>query len=273
MPAESKFDNLNDGNYIEWKIYMEALLVRKNLLEVVDGTERHPGGNEGTKKVKDFYRKQAEARAEITLHVSPSQLVYCRDTDPYQIWTTLANAHQARGRSTVLALRRCFHRLHLEKTETMTAYIARVRYAAFLLEEAKVKVSNDDVILAITAGLPHSYDHFLVSLDTLTDSEYTLNAVITRLNNEYQRQHMYLSTPTPRTFASSTPLPSPENANSEALTVTPMPRLAHITCFTCGNKGHYQANCPSRAPANPTTNPASPINANIAEEDDHDVSF
>ena len=149
----------------------------------------------------------------------------------------------------------------------MTAYIAHIRYAAFLLEEAKVKVSNDDVILAIMAGLPHSYDHFLVSLDTLTDLEYTLNAIIMRLNNEYQRQHMYLSTPTPHA------LPSPENANSEALAVTPMPRLAHITCFTCGNKGHYQANCPSHAPANPTTNPASPINANIAEEDDRDVLF
>src|SRR6266576_3566070 len=119
MPAESKFDNLTNGNYIEWKIYMEALLVRKNLLEVVNGTERHPGGNEGTKKVKDFYRKQAEAHAEITLRVSPSQLIYCQDTGPYQIWMTLANAHQSCGRSTVLALRRRFHRLHLEKTKTM----------------------------------------------------------------------------------------------------------------------------------------------------------
>ena len=164
MPAESKFDNLTNGNYVEWKIYMEALLVRKNLLEVVNGTKRHPGGNEGTKKVKDFYRKQAEAHAKITLHVSPSQLVYCRDTDPYQIWMTLTNAHQARGHSTILALHRCFHCLHLEKTETITAYIACVHYVAFLLEEAKVKVPNDDVILAITAGLPHSYDDFLMSL-------------------------------------------------------------------------------------------------------------
>ena len=72
MPTKLKFDNLTDGNYMEWKIYMEALLVRKNLLSVVDGTERHPGGKEGTKSVKDFYRKQVEACAEITLHVTPS---------------------------------------------------------------------------------------------------------------------------------------------------------------------------------------------------------
>ena len=77
MPAEPKFDNLADGNYMEWKIYMEALLVRKNLLSVVNGTERHPRGKEGMKSVKDFYRKQAKACAEITLHVTLSQLIYC----------------------------------------------------------------------------------------------------------------------------------------------------------------------------------------------------
>ena len=72
MPAEPKFDNLADGNYMEWKIYMEALLVRKNLLSVIDGTERHSRGKEGTKSIKDFYRKQAKAHTEITLHVTPS---------------------------------------------------------------------------------------------------------------------------------------------------------------------------------------------------------
>ena len=77
MPAEPKFDNLADGNYMEWKIYMEALLVRKNLLSVVNGNERHPWGKEGTKSVKDFYRKQAKACTKITLHITPSQLIYC----------------------------------------------------------------------------------------------------------------------------------------------------------------------------------------------------
>ena len=77
----------------------------------------------------------------------------------------------------------------------MTAYISRVRYVAFLLEDTGVNISEDDIILAIMARLPHSYDQFLVSLDTLLDSDYTLNVVITHLNNEYQRQHMYSCPP------------------------------------------------------------------------------
>ena len=52
MPAEMNFDKLTDENFHEWKIYMQALLNRKDLLEYIDGTQRHPGGTESLKKVR-----------------------------------------------------------------------------------------------------------------------------------------------------------------------------------------------------------------------------
>ena len=212
MLSESKFDKLTNVNYHEWKIYMEALLTRKQLLEYVDGTMRHPGGNEGSQKVRIFYRKQAEAHSEIILRVSPSQLSHCCDPDPMNIWNTLSTIHASRGHSTIIALHRRFHRLRLDHSETMSTYIACVRHVAFLLEEANVPTSDDDLILGITSGLPHSYDSFLISLDATPDSEFTLDNVIARLVNEYQHQHMY---GTPRQPSNN---PDPTD---EAMTVTP----------------------------------------------------
>ena len=148
MPAETNFDKLTDGNFHKWKIYMQALLTRKDLLEYVDGTQRHPGGTESSKKVRDFYHKQSEAHAEIILHVTPSQLAHCCDPDPMTIWNNLITIHSSRGRSTIIALHHCFHCLHLKHTENMSTYVA------FLLEEADVTVTDDDIILAITSGLP-----------------------------------------------------------------------------------------------------------------------
>ena len=54
---------------------MEALLTRKNLLGYVDGTERHPRGTEGLKKVKEFYCKKLVLKLflchTITTHPLP----------------------------------------------------------------------------------------------------------------------------------------------------------------------------------------------------------
>ena len=239
MPTET-FDKLTDGNFHEWKIYMEALLTRKNLLDYVNGTERHPGGTEGSKKVKEFYRKQSEARAEIILRVTPSQLAHCRDMDPMIIWNNLITIHSSCGRSTIIALRRRFHRLRLENSETMSAYVARVRHIAFLMEEADVIVTDDDIILAITSGLPHSYNAFLISLDATSDVDYTLTHVIARLVNEYQRQHGYHQ-------------PTTDPTDVAMAASTQHRDLANITCFGCGKKGHYQANCPTHSSTTPST--------------------
>jgi hypothetical protein len=255
MPTEI-FDKLTDGNFHEWKIYMEALLTRKDLLDYVDGTQRHPGGTEGSKKVKEFYRKQLEARAEIILRVTPSQLAHCRDTDPMIIWNNLVTIHSSRGRSTIIALRRRFHRLRLERSETMSAYIARVRHIAFLLEEANVDVTDDDIILAITSGLPHSYDPFLISLDATSDSDYALPHVIARLVNEYQRQIEH---------EHHQPTTDPTNL---AMVATPRRDLANITCFGCGKKGHYQINCPTHSSASTSSTAATQAVADKSSKSD-----
>ena len=62
--------------------------------------------------------------------------------------------HSSHGHSTIIALHHRFHCLCLKHTETMSTYVAQVRHVAFLLEEADVTVTDDDIILAITSGLP-----------------------------------------------------------------------------------------------------------------------
>jgi hypothetical protein len=90
---------------------MKALLVRKGLWDVVDGTETSPVGSPNLKPVRAFRKKQAEAVAEITLHVDVAQLSFIQSDDPKVVWDALAAVHQARGMATRLTLRRRFIRL------------------------------------------------------------------------------------------------------------------------------------------------------------------
>ncbi|KAJ3562429.1 hypothetical protein NP233_g9578 [Leucocoprinus birnbaumii] len=266
MP-ELTFANLNDENYHDWKIYMEAVLVKKKVWPVVSGLERHPGGTEGTKKVRDFRAKQYLARAEIILHVSPSQLAHCSHDDPMIIWNTLSDTHSPCGRSTIIALRRRLHKLRLERTETMAGYIARGRHLAKLISDAGHSLSDDDLLLAITSGLPRSYEAFLVSLDTLPDSEYTLNTVIPRLINEYTRQ-----TITSPYVSHTHTQPTPATPVDDAMAITSISTgpgrrpLAEITCFKCHKKGHYQSDCPD-------SQNSGGVNAVEGADDDDDDAF
>lgn len=262
MP-EAQFDRLNDENYYDWKTYMEAILVRKGLWGVVSGLERHPGGTEGTKKVRDFRTKQFQARAEIILHVMPSQLSHCSDDDPMIVWNTLMDVHSPRGRSTIITLRRRLHKLRLDRNEVMSAYIARARQLAKLLSEAGHTLSDDDLLLAITSGLPNSYNPFLVSLDTLPDSEYTLDCIIPRLINEYTRQTLSY-TPTRSQNHSITS----DDVAMAVTGATPRRPISEITCFNCGQKGHYQSDCPL-----PKQKQSNTETANAVEATDDDDSF
>ncbi|KAJ7231223.1 hypothetical protein C8J57DRAFT_1037782, partial [Mycena rebaudengoi] len=105
------FAKLNDSNYRPWKKLLKALLIRKGLWDVVSGDETLPNGSPNTKPVRAFRKRQAEAGAEIILHVEPSQLPFIEDDDPKVVWDTLAAMHQAHGMATRLTVRRKFWKL------------------------------------------------------------------------------------------------------------------------------------------------------------------
>lgn len=207
---------------------MKALLVKKNLWDVVSGTETLPPGNATTKRVRTFRRRQAEAIAEITLHVEPLQLSFLQSDDPEVVWDSLTALHQARGMATRLSLRRRF--LRLQKSDgPMQSFIAEVRRLALQLQEIGVTVEDEDIILVLTGGLPPAYDALVITLDSTPASDLTLDYVISRLLNEEARQSH-----------------SEASDHIEALSATrPRKRdLSQITCYNCGKKGHFQSNCP-----------------------------
>ena len=54
----------------------------------------------------------------------------------------------------------------------------------FQLEAAGATIIDDDMILALTEGLPESYPTFIVTLDSIPADDLTLDIVITCLLNE-----------------------------------------------------------------------------------------
>jgi hypothetical protein len=63
----------------------------------------------------------------------------------------------------------------------MQAWISNVQSLAYTIEEAGIPVTDHDKILALTMGLPTSYDAVIINFDSTAPAELTIQSVITRL--------------------------------------------------------------------------------------------
>lgn len=171
---------LNNSDYPEWAIRIEAILVQEGLWSLVK-----PTAEEKDKHIQD---KMAHAWAEMILHVEDNQLVHMISPDPMQIWLTLQCVHQAAGFATFLSLRRKFLTAKKSDSQTMQACIGQIQGLAFRMEHAKIAITNQDKILAITIGLPPSFNNVIINFDSMSSETLTLDLVIACLLNEEVQQ-------------------------------------------------------------------------------------
>ena len=115
----------------------------------------------------------------------------------------------------------------------MASWISDVKGVVFQLSQIRDAVPDEDIILVLTNGLPPSYNHFILTLDSTPSEVFNLNYVIGCLWTKETHQ---------RTQSGRLDM----DDHVLAITCDWLKRdLAQITCFGCGNKGHYQANCPT----------------------------
>jgi len=75
----------------------------------------------------------------------------------------------------------------MSESQSMESWIGNIRSRARRLEIVDVKVSDEEIIVVLTAGLPQTYS---TVVDALDPDKLTLDFVITRLLNEEARQRL-----------------------------------------------------------------------------------
>ena len=174
----------------------------------------------------------------MILHVEDNQLVHMISPDPMQIWLTLQCVHQAAGFATFLSLRRKFLTAKKSDSQTMQACIGQIQGLAFRMEHAKIAITNQDKILAITIGLPPSFNNVIINFDSMSPKTLTLDLVIACLLNKEVQQ--------------ITTIPSVKEDDQikmeldEAMAVSHPKPISEVLCFFCNRKGHYKSDCPER---------------------------
>ena len=72
----------------------------------------------------------------------------------------------------------------MDESQTMESWIGEVCACACCLENVDVKVSDEDMIVVLTTGLPDSYTPIIITFDALDPEKLTLYFIINHLLNE-----------------------------------------------------------------------------------------
>ena len=80
----------------------------------------------------------------------------------------------------------------MDEENLMEAWVASVRDIAHHLEAADFEVTDIDLIIVLTQGLPDHYDPFIVSLDTTPIDQLSVDSIITCfLNDKSCQSHFH----------------------------------------------------------------------------------
>jgi hypothetical protein len=162
-----------------------------------------------------------------------SQLPHTSSDNPEELWDALKAIHTTQGVASCLTLQRTFWKLTKQPNQSMKSFIADARQLKHQLGDIGVIVSDEQMILVLTGGLPPSYDHLVVSLDATPEDDLTVEYVINCLLNEETHQE------------NPSAVKKRENVAFSAIPAKRGKRpVSEITCYCCNEKGHYIASCP-----------------------------
>ena len=131
----------------------------------------------------------------------------------------------------------------------MASWIADVRGIVFQLTQIGVSVPNEDFILALTNGLPPHYKNLVLVLDSTPSDLFSIDYVIGHVRTEESCQ----------CTAVASDFGGTDSLDQVLATMLKQTGTAHITCFSCGQKGHYQANCLTAPMLPQTATPTRPV--------------
>ena len=160
---------LNKENYDTWKLQMQAILVKNDLWEYVNGTKVKPEAEEdiNTIRVVSWEKNDQKARSDIILSISPSELKQVKKCEtPKAIWQKLQEIYESRGPARKATL---LKKLTLQKMTTGTEvrdHLNEFFDTVDKLGEMGIDINPDQLAIMVLYSLPESFDNFRCAIES-----------------------------------------------------------------------------------------------------------
>ncbi len=179
---------LKGDNYATWALKVKMVLLRDNLLGVVDGSVRGEQFSGDAKKLAEYQERKNRALATIVLAVDPALLYLIPNPEsPRIVWKQLSDQFQKKTWSNRLMLKRKLNRLALPEGEPVAAHVGKMTEIFNQLAVIGEPMEDEDKVIAVLASLPESYAVLVTALEARVE-ELTMGTLAERLIHDEAKQ-------------------------------------------------------------------------------------
>lgn len=222
------FDKLNNCNYPVWAFKMQMFLMKENCWHTIENDEELNAATMiADKRAWNF----------IVLGVDDSQHVHVKKTTGgRQAWQVLKEIHIQSTLSARIRIMKNLFRMCLVEGASMQDHLQRLFEGFDELDAIGAGLESELAVCVILASLNSTYEPLITALEAWDSDRLTLQAVRSKLLEEWRRK-----TETNENPSGETALASQQNGVRRDFGSSQ--KKDEKVCFGCGKKGHIRRNC------------------------------
>jgi hypothetical protein len=252
MKSENKLEGAS--NFRAWKTWIDLILAKNKVLDILKGKIVKPEFKEGEEKepqnvaaMEKFKDVDIIAMSIIVDSIKDHLIPYISHIDSSKkIYDALTNLFSIRNIGQVMSLKNELRDIKMNDDDNITSYFVRISQLRDQLQAIEEITSEKELVNIVLNGLPKTWDAFSASMNTR--KEYpTFEELWTccaqeesRINAKEKPQKKYddqAFTARFKYFRNKRKFGSRRKPNQEK-------DISEIQCFNCQKYGHYRNQCP-----------------------------
>ncbi|KMQ91491.1 retrovirus-related pol polyprotein from transposon tnt 1-94 [Lasius niger] len=188
----TRIEPLSKDNYDTWKMQIEALMIKSDLWEYVNGENTLPavGTSAAMSSVNiaaqsQWRKNDRKARSDLILSIHPSQLPQVRNLDTSrEVWLKLESIYASKGPARKAMLLKQLILQRMVDGADVREHMAKFFDAVDKLTAMEVEINSELLSIMLLYSLPSSFDNFRVAIES-RDELPTVDALKVKILEEY----------------------------------------------------------------------------------------
>ena len=168
MSSVLKIEVLTKDNYDTWKMLMEALLIKNDAWDYVNGTAKIPANTDDNKiAIETWLKADRKAKADIILSIGASELKQVKNCETSRdVWNKLQQIYQSKGPARKATLLKQLTLQRMDSSGDTREHLSKFFDAVDKLTEMDVVINNDLLCIMLLYSLPSSFDNFRCAIES-----------------------------------------------------------------------------------------------------------